>query len=719
MLICGFKRTRNRGLCQYPVAEEGERCKRHSEEAEQLRQQRADAKANPVEDHIADINAESIEDLQKKLELESDVMARLERSLRDPDDTEGEDIYIAIGRRNVIRMQIAYEEDSRNRGLAITVGNMIGQLKINEKRHLESQKQRLELIKLRREIAAVQSDKTDVLSYMAQVNNALADGFYEFDPSPRRSLEAYMKWLGEDVTEWDVLEGRAETASAPWAMQREILTSLFWPEQLEWTAGDRDPATNELIYHTGKPDLKYTICVTGNNMGKSYISARCVLFNACFLYPSITIVTGPRLSQVRDTVSAEARRKHTEMGLPGKSNILRWQPNPENDRAYVNYTSAQSDDAFAGHHGRILIIMEEASGVPNHIYESTHGLMSGSDCRMLQIGNMHYRKGRFYEYYDKTLKNPSDQATHLIQKSAFDHPNYVHRDFIKARGGNDIYQHGVSAEWVDESIALWGYDSHRAAIRIHGQPPKQDTNSMISLDLVEEAVAYEYPEDEAAGNLFQVEYEVIFADIAGMGDNLTVIGGWQWGQTGHRIFIRRVMSTGDHSDIADAMLDSATRPKNDELYFSCDTNGEGSGILEMLIERSVEEDFVEGFKSHNDPEDELRHNQAERYANLEAENWARMRRWLRRSQNSIYRDEKGDLEVRIDMPGELEKYSAQTVRELTERDHSLEGGKVTLQPKKEYMEQLGDSPDFAEAVIIGCRMVHRVQQLFLGKDSTD
>ena len=710
--VCGGKRSRNRGLCQKVVTKEGDRCPDHPVEGKE----NTVSRAGKPEEVVVDVDASSVDELAKKLGLGLDAMKKLERSLRDPDQQdEGDDIYLSMTEQNIIRLQLRADANPQNTGLLVTIGNMIGQYKMNQKRHLEAQKVRLELVKLQREIALIDTANADVLSYMEMVNRGLSDGFFGMDPSPRRSFEAYCDWLGENITVEQVLAGEHERATQPWEMQETILRCLFWPETLRWTAGEKD-ASGELIYYTGKPDLRYTICVTGNTMGKSYISARCILFQSLFLYPSITIVTGPRLSQVRDTVSAELRRKHTEMSLPGKPSVLRYQPNQDNDRAYVNFTSAQSDDAFAGHHGRILIIMEEASGVAAHIYESSHGLMSGEDCKMLQIGNMHRRQGRFYEYYDKALKNPKDPQVHLIQRGAFDHPNYIHRDFIRARGGKDIYQHGVNADWVDESIERWGAESHRTYIRIYGLPPKQDTNSMISLYLVESAVEHEYMEDEATGDMFDVAFEVIFADIAGLGDNLTVIGAWQWGRTGHRVLIKRVLSISDHSDIADAMIDCATRPINDHLYFSCDTNGEGSGILEMLIERNVDEWNTRGFKSFSSPEEEKRHGQSEEYDDLETECWARLRKWLRRSDRSIVREGKGDQRIRIDFPPDSDPYSAQLVRELSERDHFITNdNRVKLQPKKEFIKIIGDSPDFAEAVVIGSRMVWIAQEEFDAK----
>lgn len=714
MPICGAPRTRKRGgqeYCQRPVPKEGMRCSHHNEEALLRKEIAAEEKAarqeDQQDDQIADIDASSIDELSKKLNLEMELVRVMERVLRDPDDSEGQDLYISLGRRNLVRAQMIVEANPSNLSAIAHVGNLIGQLKLNEKREAETGIRRLELARLEREAQAVSSASTDVLSKMMQVNQSLEDGFYKEDPSPRRSVDAYADWLGENITVEQVLAGEAEHATAPWEMQREILQALFWPAE--------EPIN--------KPDCRHVICVTGNNTGKSYISARCVLFNTYFLYPSITIVTGPRLSQVRDTVSAEVRRKHNEMDLPGKANVLRLQPNPEFDRAYVNFTSAQTEDAFQGHHGRILLILEEASGIAGHIYDGTLGIMSGGDCRMLEIGNMLRRRGRFFDNYSRAEKNPDDPKTYLVQRGAHDHPNYIHRKFIKERGGKDIYLHALSAEWADEMRELYGEESPYFRVKVLGLPPRHDSSMMLDLHYVDESTKYYYEpnlEENPEAEEFEVAAEVIFADIAGMGDNQTVIGNWQLGKHGHRVRIEHVYGVSDHSLIADKMYNTPTRRINDDVFFTCDTNGEGSGILEMLIERGVEREYTRGFKSHSDPEVEVKHKQQEQYADLETECWARMRDWLRASYNSMMREHKAKPEQvrrRIDLPGDGEKFSHQLVRELTGRGVELDGEVIKLQPKKEFMDQLGgDSPDFSEAVIIGSRMVWIALEEYLDFD---
>ena len=133
----------------------------------------------------------------------------------------------------------------------------------------------------------------------------------------------------------------------------------------------------------------------------------------------------------------------------------------------------------------------------------------------------------------------------------------------------------------------------------------------------------------------------------------------------------------------------------------------------MLIERGVKKSYTRGFKSFSAPEVERHTKQDEEYDDLETECWARMRTWLRRSTRSINAEKKGDGRLRIDLPEEDAPYSDQLQLELTERDHFVTpDGKIKLQPKKDYIKQNGESPDFAEAVIIGSRMVWIAQEKF-------
>ena len=235
MPVCGHERTRGRGLCQRDVDKEGDRCSQHSEEAlrrkKSLDDEKKLASESQQESGIIEVDASSIEEFAKKLNPQMEVVRKLERILRDPEDDEGEDVYIALSRQNLVRLQMRVENNPNYIPAIVAVGNAIGQLKMNEKRQTEIEIRKMELSRLRREAQSVSAASADVLSYMGVVDRALESSFFEEDPSPRRSVDAYAAWLGEDITVDQVLAGEAEYATAPWEMQREILQALFWPSK--------------------------------------------------------------------------------------------------------------------------------------------------------------------------------------------------------------------------------------------------------------------------------------------------------------------------------------------------------------------------------------------------------------------------------------------------------------------------------------------------------
>jgi len=551
-----------------------------------------------------------------------------------------------------------------------------------EKLQHQVEQAKQEAMRLRRQNALVQTGATDLLSQFRHLDKMLESGFVGEDTSPRSSLDRFLAFLGETQTVEDVLAGRCEQATAPWSMQRQILEALFWPAQL------------------GRPLTKTVCVVTGNGTGKSHVAARAALFQAVCRFPSKTVVVGPRLSQTQSTIGNAVKTLHAHLGLPGECHTKIWRPSEDTPSAYVSITSAQTDEGLAGQHGRLLIICEEASGIPAHIWQAINGLKAGHDVKVLMIGNPLRRAGHFYRTFAETP--PDDPHTLVLQLSAYDHPNWVHRDFIRARGNKPIIPYALSADWVEESLKLWGPDSWETQVRIHGLPPKHDVSVAIPLHLVEAAQNYEPPEE------FPVHYEVIGADVAGFGDDNSVIVRWQVGPQGHRIHIHAALASNDHTLLCNEMLHAATQPiASPDLYFTCDTVGEGSGVLEMLRDRGALEYNLAGYKGHATPDGERINQDEPEYETLECEAWCHLNTLLTRHLTSLQDTTHGQPHLRMSLPDD--EKGKRLTRELSERGIATKGRVIALQPKKEYRKLLGGtSPDYADSLALTARMVRRV-----------
>lgn len=127
----------------------------------------------------------------------------------------------------------------------------------------------------------------------------------------------------------------------------------------------------------------------------------------------------------------------------------------------------------AGFHGkRVMVIVDEASGMLDEIMDALDAAVAGDDCRLIYTGNPLKPSGRFYE----SFKDPS---FHKISISCLDHPNVIQK--------KEVYPGMVSYEWVLDREKRWGKNSALFKARVLGQFPEGGTDLLVELDWVEEA----------------------------------------------------------------------------------------------------------------------------------------------------------------------------------------------------------------------------------------
>ena len=155
-------------------------------------------------------------------------------------------------------------------------------------------------------------------------------------------------------------------------------------------------------------------------------------------------------------------------------------------------TKHQLHDALQGTHAEhVLIIIDEASGVPDIVFEPVLGSMSTKDAKLLMCGNPTQLSGFFYDSHTKLR---SMYETHTIDgsKSEMVDPNYV-----------------------KQIIEMFGKDSDVYRVRVAGEFPKANPDSFISLGLVEESI-----QNKQLANISSISLGV---DVARFGDDESVI----------------------------------------------------------------------------------------------------------------------------------------------------------------------------------------------------
>lgn len=250
---------------------------------------------------------------------------------------------------------------------------------------------------------------------------------------------------------------------------------------------------------------------------KTYTAAEAVLW---FLvrYPDATVVTtAPTQTQVRDLLWKEIRK-----GVGG-SKVVYPEPNLTELRfADGRYALGRSTDQgvrFQGFHGTVLIVIDEAPGVEDDIWEAIDGIRAGGDVRILALGNPTVSSGRFAQVFHEQR---AGWQTFTI--SAFDTPNLQGLDLpaLLALPEDDLdinpRPYLVTRRWVRDRYDEWGTDSPQWQSRVMGNFPRQSRDALLSLDWLEAAQQRPYADIHPDSARF-----VAGLDVAGPGSAETVL----------------------------------------------------------------------------------------------------------------------------------------------------------------------------------------------------
>lgn len=300
--------------------------------------------------------------------------------------------------------------------------------------------------------------------------------------------------------------------------------------------------------------------------GKSFNAARIALTFLTTHIGSIVVTTAPTWRQVKDVLWRELGTAYNMAGyeLGGRLKTLGLDYDKD---WYAVGLSTNDADTFQGYHSdNILVIVDEAAGVEEGIYEGVRAITSNENAHILYIGNPTTTDGTFYH----SFKNPRVKQFTI---SAFDTPNFqangitdldsLLETFVPPAGADPLeyrpqlelpYPALISPTWVYERYLEWGTDSPMWQARVMGEFPSQADSTLIPLNMVEASMDKDY-RDEHGWNVEQgaLQYGV---DVARFGTDRTVIFQTAGGFVADPIVIhkqdlmtitQRVIDTVDHS----------------------------------------------------------------------------------------------------------------------------------------------------------------------------
>lgn len=155
--------------------------------------------------------------------------------------------------------------------------------------------------------------------------------------------------------------------------------------------------------------------------------------------------TAPTTAQVRAILWRYIRRMHKAHSLPGRVNQVEWLIDEELV-AFGRKPADADESSFVGIHAPyVLVVLDEACGIPESLWIGAEAITTGPWCRILAIGNPDNSDTHFY-----TVSQPGS-GWNALKISAFDTPN-----FTGEKVPEKVAVSLISREWAEEKKMEWG-----------------------------------------------------------------------------------------------------------------------------------------------------------------------------------------------------------------------------------------------------------------------
>jgi phage terminase large subunit len=386
---------------------------------------------------------------------------------------------------------------------------------------------------------------------------------------------------------------------------------------------------------------------SGHGTGKSTTASWAMLWFMLLRYPCKVVVTAPTSSQLFDAMFAELKRwinelpKELQQLLNVKSDRVELVSAPAEAFISCRTARAETPEALAGvHSDNVLLIIDEASGVPEQVYEAAAGSMSGHNATTLMLSNPTRSSGTFFESHNRMASSWWTRTW-----SCKDSPL-------------------VSHEFVDEMELRYGPESNAYRVRVLGEFPLSDDNTIIPYHLVEAAQNRDVVVSDEATVVWGLDVARFGSDATALckrqGPIVTELRSWRG--------LDLMQTTGRIVAEYEALA-----PSKRPAEILVDSIGVGSGVVDRLQELGLP---VRGVNVAESP------SMGDTYMNLRSELWFKCKAWLEDRSCKLPKDD-------------------QLIAELTAIRYSFtSSGKMKAESKDEMRKRGLGSPDLADALCL-------------------
>ncbi len=392
---------------------------------------------------------------------------------------------------------------------------------------------------------------------------------------------------------------------------------------------------------------------SGHGVGKTTTMAWAGLWHQMCFFPTKCGTTAPTAHQLEDVLWAEIPSWYNKAPEALRSQFkitsLRMEMNGRESESFMVGRTARREqpEALQGlHQDNMMILVDEASGVDDIIFEVAEGTLTSKSSRIFLGGNPTRTQGYFF---DSHSREGFAEIFHRMRVSCYDSPR-VHQSYIDAC-----------------EIRYGGKDTNRFRVRVLGDFPSGEDDTVIPLHLMEDSVGRE---------VSTFDWPVVWGvDVARFGDDRSALAK----RKGNELLEQPLWwANKDTMQLSGLVVQEYydTEPKMRPAEIFVDVIGIGAGVVDSLRETGLP---VIGVNVSESPAIK------ERYMRKRDELWFRTREWFE-ARNCKVPHGCDRLILELSQP----------------RYKDLSSGKIQVESKNDVKKRSFDkrSPDLGDAFIL-------------------
>lgn len=386
---------------------------------------------------------------------------------------------------------------------------------------------------------------------------------------------------------------------------------------------------------------------SGHGVGKTAVESWAILW-FMFTRPGCRVpCTAPTSNQLNNILWPEVKKWYNNSKLKPYE-LFEWQKTAfrinhldYKDTWFAVPRSTNKPDNLQGfHEGEVLFVIDEASGIPPGIMEVIEGALTNKNAKLLMCGNPTQLSGMFFDAFHKDS------------------------GFYKCLTFSCEDSSRVSEKYCTRIAEKYGKDSNVYRVRVKGEFPTQEEDTIIPISLLSKAVNTDI---EKSNNIIHIG-----CDPARYGDDETSF----YIREGNKIIDYKSKKKNDTMWVANCLHNYYKKYKHKEkIRIKIDVTGIGAGVVDRMREKNLEKAEIIEVANNQKPK-------SDKYYNAFTEMYYEFRDKLK-SEN-------------VDLPDDEELIDQLAGRKYTFDNH----GRFRAEPKDSFKKRTGRSPDRADALLL-------------------